>query len=374
MLRNLEELSPKKMALFFTGGVSMKNWAETGTLGRETAFYNELSRHLAKIYFLTYGKEDDQQYQKVLCKNIEIVPVLSSLGEKRHRKRLESVLEEVDFLKTHQVKGSDLALQLGKRKHRPVIIRSGYIWSLHHRLESRNPFSSWRVAVKEREIFKQCDAVLCTSQMGMAHARRLCGNSEKPIGWIPNYVDTSLFKPLAARKRKRSIIFVGRLVPQKNILSLLQALEGIDCSLTIIGDGPLREMILWEASRKKIKLVYHDRIINEKLPAVLNEHEVFILPSFYEGMPKALLEAMACGLAVIGSPIDGIKDLIEEGINGVLCFTDAESIRDALKRLFEAPELIPQYGKEAAKKVRERFDLHEVVRQEIDFYKDVLRQ
>ena len=147
----------------------------------------------------------------------------------------------------------------------------------------------------------------------------------------------------------------------------------MDCSLTIIGDGPLRQSILSEASRKKIKLEYHEQIANEKLPEILNEHEIFVLPSFYEGMPKALLEAMACGLAVVGSHIDGIKELIKDGINGCLCRTDPRAVKEAVLKLLREPSSIEQYGSQARKSVELEFGLERVVRKEADFYKSVLQ-
>lgn len=368
-----QKLSQKRMALFFTEGVSLKDWEQSGIFTRETAFYNRLSQYLGKICFLTYGDEEDFQYREKLADNIQIFPVLGSNRRNGDRELLRDVLGKVDFLRTHQVKGAEAALRYKKERRLPLFVRSGYIWSLHHRLESRNPFSIWRVVVKEMEIFKQCDAILCASQMGMAHARRLCGDSEKPIGLVPNYVDMTLFKPLVAQKRRRSVIFVGRLVHQKNIFSLLRALEGIDCSLTIIGDGPLRQRILFEASKKKIKLEYHEQIVNEKLPDILNEHEIFILPSFYEGMPKALLEAMACGLAVVGSRIDGVKELIKDGVNGCLCRTDPRSVNEVTLKLLREPSLIQRYGNQARKSVELEFSLEQVVKKEVDFYKSVLQ-
>ncbi len=367
-----EQLRKKKMALFFTEGVSLKNWAEAGILSREAAFYSELSRYLSKIYFLTYGKEEDQQYQPFLSENIEVVPILSNLGEQRYRERLEAIVKESDFLKTHQVKGADLALRLGKRNHRPVIVRSGYIWSLHHLRESRNFWAHWRIAAKEKRIFKECDAILCTSTAGLNHARRLCEDRAKPIEMIPNCVDTDCFKPLGVEKKRKSLILVGRLVPQKNLLALLRALEGLSCSLTLVGDGPLKKDLFSLAARKKIMLKYHRQIPNEELPLLLNQHEVFVLPSLYEGMPKALLEGMACGLCAVASEIDGVTDVIKDKINGRLCSTSYRSIHDILKELLQAPELVKQYGREARLTVERSFSLQRVVAQEIEFYKNVL--
>ncbi len=367
-----EQLRKKKAALFFTEGVSIKNWAEAGILSREIAFYNELSRYLAKIYFLTYGGEEDYRYQSFLSENIEIIPVLSSLSEQRHRERLESVVEEVDFLRTHQVKGADLALRLRKRSHRPVIVRSGYIWSLHYRRESRDFLAQWRIAEKERKIFTECDAILCTSTAGVNHARRLCRGRAKPIEMIPNPVDTERFRPLEVGKKKRSIIFVGRLVPQKNLFTLLRAVEGLDCSLTLVGDGPLKKELFSFAARKKIMLKYHRQIPNEELPLLLNQHEIFALPSLYEGMPKALLEGMACGLCAVAAQIDGVTDVIEDQVNGRLCSTRHGSIRKILGELLQAPELVKRYGKEARLSIERRFKLERIVEQEVEFYKNVL--
>lgn len=369
---DLEELSKKKLALFFTEGVSIENWAQRGILSREIAFYNKLSRYLSKIYFLTYGSEKDQKYQQILSEKIEVVPVLSMLNEQHHRKRLESIVQEVDFLRTHQVKGADLALQLGKRNHRPVIVRSGYIWSLHYRRESRNFLARWRIAAKEREIFKECDAILCTSTAGVHHARRLCRNRMKPIEMIPNAVDTERFRPLEAEKKRGSVIFVGRFVPQKNLFALLRAVGGLDCSLTLVGDGPLKKELFSFAARKKIVLQYHRQIPNEELPLLLNQHEIFVLPSLYEGMPKALLEGMACGLCAVAAQIDGVADVIKDQVNGRFCSTRYESIRETLRELLQAPELVKQYGKEARLSIEREFKLERVVEREIEFYKNVL--
>ena len=90
-------------------------------------------------------------------------------------------------------------------------------------------------------------------------------------------------------------------------------------------------------------------------------------------MPKALLEAMACGLAVVGSHIDGVKEVIKDGINGCLCRTDPHSIHEAALKLLQEPALIQQYGSQARKGVELEFSLEWVIKKEVDFYKSVLQ-
>ena len=367
-----EELSQKGCALFFTEGVSLKSWDKAGILSREITFYNELSRYFAKFYFLTYGTEDDLQYRQRVAENIKIFPILRDLRKNGNNSLFQNIVRDVDFLRTHQVRGAQVALQCKKENDLPLVVRCGYIWSLHHRQESHNPFTNWWVTSMEKKIFRECDAILCTSKAACQHAIKFCGNLNKPVQWIPNYVDTNLFKPLAIKKKRKSLIFVGRLVRQKNILALLEAIEGVSCSLTLVGEGPLREMIFSFAQQKKISLEYHQKVPNEELPFLLNQHEIFVLPSLYEGMPKALLEAMSCGLAVIGSAIDGITDLIQDGLNGCLSSTHSMGLRQALLRLLENPTLREKYGKSAQKSAQEKFSLQQVVKQEIRFYKDIL--
>jgi glycosyltransferase involved in cell wall biosynthesis len=72
---------------------------------------------------------------------------------------------------------------------------------------------------------------------------------------------------------------------------------------------------------------------NQLLPDELNVSEIFILPSLYEGNPKALIEAMACGKPVIGTKVTGIKELILHGETGLLCDPDIDSIRETIKNL-----------------------------------------
>ncbi len=121
-------------------------------------------------------------------------------------------------------------------------------------------------------------------------------------------------------KRPRSIVFVGRLVAQKNVESLIDAMQGFDSELTIVGDGPLRADL--ERRAAGLRVTFAGVVPNENLPGLLNRHELFVLPSRYEGMPKVLLEAMACGLACVATDIPGNRDLIVDGESGLLCAPD----------------------------------------------------
>ena len=106
-------------------------------------------------------------------------------------------------------------------------------------------------------------------------------------------------------------------------------------------------------------------IPNRELPKILNQHEVFVLPSLWEGMPKTLLEAMACGLPVIGTRIDGTKEVIEHGKNGILCETDSNSIREAIINVMENEKLKQKLGENARRTIVENYSLPNLAEKEL---------
>jgi glycosyltransferase involved in cell wall biosynthesis len=104
----------------------------------------------------------------------------------------------------------------------------------------------------------------------------------------------------------------------------------------------------------------------------LNRSEVFILPSLYEGSPKALLEAMACGLPVIGTNVTGIKEVIADGENGLLCNTDSESIRDAIIRLLASGDMRRRLGSNARAQIESNYSMEKILEKEIAVHSTVL--
>ena len=135
-----------------------------------------------------------------------------------------------------------------------------------------------------------------------------------------------------------TILFVGRLQARKRLDSLLQACAdlGSDPRLIIVGDGPDKKMLEETASAKGADVSWIGVVPNGRLPELLCGYQYFILPSLWEGMPKALLEAMAAGLVCIGTDTTGINEVITDGVTGYLSSgPSALELTKAIRRAIE---------------------------------------
>lgn len=333
----------KTLALFFSFRISLKDWYDLGILEREVKLYNKLSKYFYKIYFLTYGGENDMEYASYLSPNIKVVPMpfIRKGGRKQFRLLMLiysilmpfihwKILKNANILKTNQIPGCWTAVMTKMIFKKRLILRCGYIWSYFALQNKENVIKIYIKKIIEKFSCTFSDVVVCSSVWDQSYLER---NYKVKAKVIPNYVDTEIFKPRNIPKKKKSICFVGRLERQKNLIALLEALKGLPYELTIIGSGSMRKKLKMKAEVDNINVRFINSVSHLRLPEILNQHEVFILPSLYEGTPKALLEAMSCGLPVIGTDVKGIKDIIEHQKNGYLCETSASSIRKGILEL-----------------------------------------
>lgn len=156
---------------------------------------------------------------------------------------------------------------------------------------------------------------------------------ELDISVIPNGVDTVRFHPAAeALAPGNTALFVGRLNSQKGLDCLLRALAGVraelpdDFRLILAGGGPEESRLKALARERGIDRLIEFRgwVPPEKIPEIYSEADVFVLPSRDEGMPNAALEALASGLPVITTDIQGCAAIVEHGVCGRIVPRTAE--------------------------------------------------
>lgn len=153
-------------------------------------------------------------------------------------------------------------------------------------------------------------------------------------------VDARLFYPAdGATERSTSVVFVGRLVTEKGIWTLLDAvhMSGDDITLTVAGEGPLlpaiKEFVRTSGLGGRVKLLGY--VGPEDLRRVLLDAAVLVIPSTWdEPLGLVALEALACGVPVVGSAVGGIPEMIDDGVNGYLVPPgNASALADALARI-----------------------------------------
>src|SRR2546422_1971141 len=135
------------------------------------------------------------------------------------------------------------------------------------------------------------------------------------------FVDTDVFiKRKEIRDRKPEVAYVGGLEESKGVLELLEAItlltrEGREISFVFVGSGGLENKVLRLASTYH-NVRFRGLVPYSEIPAILNDCRLLVLPSFTEGMPNVVLEAMACGTPVLAAPVGAIPDIITDSENG----------------------------------------------------------
>ena len=171
---------------------------------------------------------------------------------------------------------------------------------------------------------------------------------------IYNPVDLGEKAGLALRTEKQKrIVSVGRLMPQKNQVMLLEAFAAIreqfpDYTLTIYGEGPhrgpLEEKIAQLGLGETVQLPGSVKDVHERIA----DAELFVMSSDYEGMPNALIEAMCLGLPVISTAVSGATDLIRNGENGLLVpCGDVQALTEAMRKLLSDEAMGTAFGRKA---------------------------
>ena len=243
--------------------------------------------------------------------------------------QLRRAARDADLVHAHWL-ASALVARFGRRPFVVTLHGTGSAGSLSDlSLAARAP---WLV----RFLLRPARVVICVSGP-LAEAMRSIG---VPATWIPNGIDVP--STPAAGERDGSVLFVGRLSPEKGVAELVEATGGVP--LVVAGDGPLRSLV-----PQALGFVEHER-----LGRLYEQAGVAVFPSRREGLPLSLLEAMAHGCPVVATRVGGIPQLVDDGRTGLLvppC--DPDALRRAIDRLLADPELGRRLGEAARRRVRE---------------------
>jgi len=208
-----------------------------------------------------------------------------------------------------------------------------------------------------RALLRRAGGVICVSET-VAAAVRAAGVDAVVI---PNGV--RIPAEVAAPVEPSQVLYVGRLSPEKNVDTLVEAVG--DLGLVVAGDGPLRRLV-----PEALGAVPHAEV--ERL---LEQATVVVAPCEREGFGLAAAEAMAFGRPVVAAAGGALLELVADGETGLLVPPrDAPALRAAVLRLLSDPELRERLGREARERARERFGWDAVIGRTLAVYEQALKE
>lgn len=217
-----------------------------------------------------------------------------------------------------------------------------------------------KISTRHRKLLQIANKYILLSDKFLPEIHYLVGNKfDDKILSIPNPVTLPLIAPDTSFKKKKNIVFIGRLVEDKGINYLLQIWSKIECmtsdwTLFIIGDGQLKYRIEEFIQNNKLRKI---QLLGTKVDVspYLEEASILMMTSIFEGFPLVLFEAMSRGCVPVAfNSFAALTDIIDNGINGYIIPTyKTTDYSNKLKRIMENPKLLSDFSKEAIVKAGE---------------------
>lgn len=233
----------------------------------------------------------------------------------------------------------------------------------------------------ELPVARRCDALIAVSNEVARSVPRWCGVSPRKVYTVYNGVDVQAFAPNpeareAVRRQycvvpeDRLIVFLSHVTRQKGLHVLIKSLPDVlaqrgGVKLLVAGGGEYLDEArrLVEAMRLQQSVMFGGHVPHERTAGHLNAADLFVLPTVrQEGMPFALLEAMACLKPVVASRIGGIPSVVQHGVNGLLVSPgNAADLTRAVLRLLDDEELAERIARKARETVVRNYSIDSMV-------------
>lgn len=295
--------------------------------------------------------------------------------------------EPCQVLHTHSSKAGILGRLAGHLAGTPVIIHTVHGWSFH---DYMSPWLRKTYILLERWMAHYTQALVTVSQ------KDIDKGLHAGIGYPEQYhlirsaipieqFDASLFDRNKVRQAlgipEQAVIigFVGRFSPQKNPLDWVRIAERIgqhdnDVFFLMVGDGPLRDQVEAQLLQAGIR----DRTVltglRRDIPALLASMDIFIHTSLWEGLPRAIAQAMCMGLPVLAYSADGVQEIIQNGENGYIFQPgDVDKLIEVCEHLIQHPELRKALGQRGHEHVIHEFDLQKMIVQISALYEQFVK-
>lgn len=260
-------------------------------------------------------------------------------------------------------------IKLAKKKNKKIVLHI-------HGAGYKNFYNECNKKQQEyiKNILNMCDKIIVLSEEWYNYFKKIIDSKKIVI------IYNSIIMPKDFKKNidTNQFLFLGRIGSRKGIYDLIDVFESIaakypEAKLYIGGDGEINKLnkIIIEKNLKN-NIEYIGWVTGEKKEQYLKRASFYILPSYNEGMPMSVLEAMAYKNVTISTNVGGIPRIIQNEENGIIINSgDKDSMQKYLIRLIEDKQLRNKLSKNARKTIEEKFNIEMVIEKLMEIYKNV---
>jgi 1,4-alpha-glucan branching enzyme len=242
--------------------------------------------------------------------------------------------------------------------------------------------------LRGKKVLRSADRIIAVSAAAKNDVMNY-GIPESKFEVIHNGVDTEVFKPSSSDyldKYKEGcdflLVFVGRIIRQKGLHHLLDAMPAVlkehpRTRLLVVGRGELVADLQGRARRLGIKdnVIFPGFLDEERLPEVYSNADIFVLPSLWEVLAVALVEALGCGAPLCVSDAGGNPEVVEHGANGLVFRKgDAGDTAEKLLEMLSDPARRREMGRRSRERALAEFDWEIIAGRTRDFYKKAIAE
>jgi len=357
---------------------------------------NELARLGNEIHFVTGVNPKASFHRRVILHRLPRIPfnfhgnylqTLLSFGMGGFFAFLRAMhaiaSNEYDVVHVHGHVPGFFLLPLIKKSKSVFTVHNPNPWMVRSNTPFKQAFREFAFKSIELRITKNVDYVIAVSEGLRGELTEHFGLPSEKVKVIPNGVDVSLFRPKIRGSEHvivkyglphEYVLFVGRLVEQKGLHYLLNAIKKTSVHVVIVGNGPLFSYLNTLARRLEISEQIHfvGAVPLDDLTRIYSNAKVFVIPSVAEGMALVGLEAMASGLPIVASRIDGMEKIVIDGYNGFLFDVgDVVKLRQYVTRLFEDDGLAKEMGRRSREIAKSQYSWEQIAKKTHNLYKEM---
>lgn len=323
---------------------------------------------------------DTLRKQGIQCYVIETQKAFDRNVQNKIRKIVEE--EQIDIIHAHGSRAASNMLWTARKLHLPLIY-TVHGWSFH---QDQSYLVQKLRGWSEKLICHCASEVICVSESNRVTGEQTFGLSNSTV--IENGINLKRFDWKASYSNVRQamgfssedfvVAEICRITAQKAPLDFVKAVEMAHSQEPcikglLVGEGDMQEEVYQYIQSHNMQDYLITSPFRTDVPDVLNSIDVYALPSLWEGLSIALLEAMAMKKPVVVTPTDGTKELIEDGINGtIIPFNDPQCLASAFVSYYKDRDSMLAHGCKAYEMVEQRFNAQRVAETVQRIYKDTM--